>query len=90
MAAEAKLRTRKKPHMSVQVVRMGLDARAGSALNRFKISGMRPPSRTETMVLRKRAPPIATSTMPATRYTTTHLRRTKEKNGAPTPTTKKK
>ena len=34
---EAKLNTKKKPHISVTVVNKGLDTSAGSNLNRFKI-----------------------------------------------------
>jgi hypothetical protein len=55
--AVAKLSTRKKPNMSVRVVRMGPDASAGSCLMPLSARGMRPPSTTARRVLSIRAPP---------------------------------
>ena len=54
-AAVAMPRTSRNPHMSVQVVRIGLEARAGSAPKRLRASGMMPPRVTETSVLMARA-----------------------------------
>ena len=52
---DAKLSTRKNPHMSVTVVRIGPDARAGSSRSALRPRGTRPPISTATMVFRARA-----------------------------------
>jgi hypothetical protein len=46
-----KLRTRKKPHISVTVVKTGLETRAGSNFALLRISGRHPPRRTDRVVL---------------------------------------
>jgi hypothetical protein len=53
----AKLNTRKNPHMSVIVVSMGLDTRAGSNLTDFRNNGREPPNTTARIVLAINAPP---------------------------------
>jgi hypothetical protein len=47
---EAKLNTKKNPHISVIVVNSGPDARAGSVRIPLKISGTKPPKLTATNV----------------------------------------
>ena len=53
----AKLSTRKKPHMSVTVVRIGPEASAGSDSRRCSTSGTVPPIETATTVLSASAAP---------------------------------
>ena len=55
--AAAKLKTKKKPHISVTVVSNGLETKAGSILNRLSARGSVPPSVTETRVFAAKAPP---------------------------------
>ena len=59
--AAAKLKTKKKPHMSVTVVSSGLETRAGSSFNRLSTRGNIPPRMTETSVLAAKAPPTTSA-----------------------------
>jgi len=54
---EAKLSTKKNPHMSVTVVRSGPDASAGSVRIPLRINGINPPRLTATSVLAARETP---------------------------------
>jgi hypothetical protein len=54
---EAKLNTKKNPHMSVTVVRSGPDANAGSVRIPLRIKGTNPPKLTATNVLAARETP---------------------------------
>lgn len=55
--AVARLRTRKKPHISITVVKTGLETRAGSSFMDLRTRGRTPPKVTANMVLAINAPP---------------------------------
>src|SRR5690606_7158593 len=55
--AVARLSTKKKPHMSVTVVRIGPEASAGSMSMRLSASGISPPRLTATIVFTINAAP---------------------------------
>ena len=48
--SDAKLSTKKKPHISVTVVSSGLETRAGSSFRRFRTRGTRPSVFSEPML----------------------------------------